>query len=81
MSVSDIKTTCSWQDFLGKVINDFKKKVYIFNQIAEMNIITKVKKLDMSYDLYIRHYMHAVEWKLNAMINKIERSINKLDRN
>ena len=34
----------------------------------------------MSYDFYIRHNMHAVEWKLIAMINRNERLINKLNR-
>ena len=35
-----------------------------------MNIITIANKLDISYDFYIRRNMHAVEWKLNAMIYK-----------
>ena len=26
--------------------------------------------MDISYDFYIRHNMHAVEWKLFAMVNK-----------
>ena len=38
-----------------------------------MDIITKAKKLDRSYDFYIRHNMHAVEWRLNAMVNKNEK--------
>ena len=35
----------------------------------------------MSYDFYIKHNMHAVEWKLIAMINKNKKLINKFDRN
>ena len=35
----------------------------------------------MSYDFFIRHNMHAVEWKLNAMNNKKKGLINKLDSN
>ena len=35
-----------------------------------MNIITIANKKHMSYDFYIKHIMHAIEWKLNAMINK-----------
>ena len=35
----------------------------------------------MSYDLYIKHNMHAVEWKLNAMINKDKNMIDKFIRN
>ena len=34
----------------------------------------------MSYDFYIKHNMHAVEWKLNAMINKNKKLINNSDR-
>ena len=34
----------------------------------------------MSYDFYIKHNMHTVEWKLNAMVNKNKILINKLDR-
>ena len=46
-----------------------------------MNNITKANKMDLSYDFYIRHNMSAVEWKLNARINKNESLINKLTRN
>ena len=34
----------------------------------------------MSYDFYIKYNVHAVEWRMNAMINKTENLINKLDR-
>ena len=34
----------------------------------------------MPYDFYIKHNMPAVERKLNAIINKKERLINKLNR-
>ena len=51
-------------------MDDFKNKGYTFNHVAEMNIITIANKLDMSYDFCIKHNMHAVEWKINAMINK-----------
>ena len=68
----------SWRNFLKKVVDDFKDKGYNFNQIAEMKIITFGNKLDMSYDFYNKHNMHAVERKLNAMVNK--NLINKLDR-
>ena len=46
-----------------------------------MIIITKANKIEMSYDFYIRQFMHAVEWKLNGMVNKNESLINKLNRN
>ena len=46
-----------------------------------MNIITIANKLDMTYDFYIKHNMHAVEWKLNAMINKNKSLIDNFNRN
>ena len=30
----------------------------------------------MSYDFYIKHNMHGIEWKVNAMINKNKILIN-----
>ena len=32
----------------------------------------------MSNDFYIKHNMHGVEWKLNAMVNKNKKLINEL---
>ena len=46
-----------------------------------MNIITIANKLDMSYDFYITDNMHAVEWKLNALINKNKILMNDVNRN
>ena len=51
----------SWSNFLKKVIDDFKNKGYTFNHIAEMHIETIANKLDMSYNFFIKHNMHAVE--------------------
>ena len=45
-----------------------------------MKNITKAKKLNMSYDFHVRHNMHAVEWKLRALINRNKNLINKLGR-
>ena len=45
-----------------------------------MDIITIANELDMTYDFYIKHNMHAVEWNLNAMINKNKTLINKFPR-
>ena len=64
------KTMCFWYKFLGNVISDFKDKEYNFNHIAEKIVITISNKLDMSYDLYIKHNMCARDRKLDAMINK-----------
>ena len=70
---------CYWYKFLENVIRVFKDKGYNFNHIAEMNIIKIAHNLDMSYDFYNKHNMHAVEWKLNAMVNKNKILINKLE--
>ena len=37
--------------------------------------------MDMSYDFYIKHNKCALEWKLNAMINKNKSLVNKFDQN
>ena len=66
-----------WEKFIENVIKDFKQKGYRFNHIAEINIITIADKMDMSYDFYIKHNMHAVEWKQLAMINTNETLIKK----
>ena len=79
--VSDNKTMISWKNFLMKVIDDFRDKYYNFSHIAEVDIITIVIKMDMSYDFYLKHNMHAIEWKLNAMVNINKCFINKFDRN
>ena len=34
----------------------------------------------MSNDVYIKHYMQAIEWKSNAMITKHKNLINEFDR-
>ena len=79
--VSDNITLISWETFLEKVIDDFRDKGYTFNHIAEMHIITIANKKDMLFDFYIEHNLCALEWKLNAMINKNKNLINKFPRN
>ena len=71
----------SWKKFLEKLIDAFKDKGYNFNHIAEMHIITKANKMDMSYDFYIKHNVCPLEWKLNAMINENKSLINKFSPN
>ena len=46
-----------------------------------MNIIRISNKVDMSYDFYIKHNMHAIEWKTNAIVNKNKSLINKFPHN
>ena len=79
--MSDYKTIFSWKIFLEKVIDGFRDKGSIFCHLAEMHIITIANKLDMSYGFYIKHNMCALEWKLNAMVNKNKSLINKFPRN
>ena len=80
-NVSDNETMISWKNFLMKVIVDFKDKGYNFSHIAEMPIITIANIMDMSYDFYLKHDMHAIEWKLNAVVNRNQKLTNKFDRN
>ena len=68
--LSDLKTLIPWKSWLEEVIDGLKNKAYTFNHIAEMHLITIANKMDMSYHFYLKHNMHAVEWKLNAMIKK-----------
>ena len=74
----DNKTKISWSNFSEKRISDFKDKGYTFNHIAEMLIITIAIKLDMTHDFHPNHIMCALEWKLNAMINRDKNLIKKL---
>ena len=66
---------------MEKLNDDFKDKGYTFNRISEIHITTIAHKTDMSYDFYVKHNMHAVGWKTNAMINKNKILINKIPRN
>ena len=59
--LSDNETMIRWKSFLENVIDDFKDKGYTFNHITEMHIITIAHKMDMLYDFYTKHNMHAVE--------------------
>ena len=76
----DNKTKISWSNFSEKILCDFKDKGYTFNHIAVMHIITIAHKMDMSYDFYIRHNMHAVDWKNIAKITKNRSLIITFDR-
>ena len=71
----------SWKCFLEKVIEDFKDKGYNFNHIPDMHIMTIANKRNMSYEVYLKHNMGAIEWRINAMINKTENFIKKFARN
>ena len=73
------KTIISWKKYLKNVTDDFKNKGYNFSHFEEMNIMTKSNEMDMSDNFYNKHNMHAVEWKLKAMINKNKNSLNKFN--
>ena len=45
-----------------------------------MNIITTGKKLDKSYNFYMKHNTHAVELKVNKILHKSPSLIIKLNR-
>ena len=74
------KTTCYSSKLLDIVIIYFKSKGYLFNHIAEKNIIKTSNTWDMSYNFYIKHNMHAVEWKLFSMITKNKKLMRKFNR-
>ena len=76
----DNKTMISWKNFLEKVITDFSNKGYSFNHIAELNVITITKKLNISYDFYLEHNMPAVERKITMIIAGNPHLLNSLNR-
>ena len=78
--IIDYKTVISWRNFLDRVINDFKIKGDYFNHVAELNFITLANKMNTSYDLYIKHNMHAVERKINKITAENPNLINSLNR-
>ena len=60
----DNRTMISWKAFWEKEIEDFEDKGYIPNHILALHIMTIVNKMDKTYHYYIKHKMHAVEFKL-----------------
>ena len=73
----DNKTMISWKKNLQNVIDNFKDKRYKLNHIEKMNVRTIYNKMDMTYEFYKKHNMHAVERKIIAMINNHKSLINK----
>ena len=78
---SDKKRMISWKNFLKKVIDDFKHTEFVFSHIAEMHIITIANNMDITYDFYLKHSKFAIEWKLNATVNKNKSLITKFPCN
>ena len=79
--LKDNKTMISWKIFVEKAINHFKNEGYHFSHISQMNVIIVCNKMDMTYNFYLKHSMPAVEWRLNAMINRNKSLINKFPQN
>ena len=71
----------SCKKYLENINDGFKNKGYVFNNIEEMNIITISNKMEMTYDFFIIHNIHAIERKLNAMVNKNKSFINTFCHN
>ena len=63
-----------------EAIDILKEEGYDFSHIAETDILTLAHKRDMTYDFFLKQNMPAFEWKLNAMINKDKKQINKFPR-
>ena len=76
--LTDNKKMVSWKKFVEKVISNFKNERFDFSHISQLNIIIVCNKMDMTDDFYIKHNMHAVEWKLNQKFNKDKNLMNKL---
>ena len=77
----DNTTNISWSNYLREAIDSLKTEGYDFNRIAEMDIITRAHKREMTYDFYLKRIISTFKWKLNAMINKDKNLINKFPRN
>ena len=74
-------TNVSWSNYIRDAIDSSKKEGYLFDHIAEMDIIILAHKRDMTYDFYLKHNMSAFEWKFNAMVNKDKNLINEFPKN
>ena len=43
-----------------------------------MKLLAIANKMGFSYDFYIKHNMHAVDWNLNAMIKKTKNFLKNI---
>ena len=68
-------TNVSWSNYIREAIEGCD-----FSHIAEMHIISLAHKRDMTYEHYLKHNMSALEWRLNAKINKDKNLINKFPK-
>ena len=77
----DNRTFISRSNYLRDAVNILKEVGFHFNYVAEMDFATLAHKRDTTYDFYIKHYMSAFEWKLNALNNKDKNLIIKMPQN
>ena len=61
--------------------NNLKAEGYDVDYISEIDNITLAHKRDMTYDFFLKHFMSASEWKLNAMNTKDKNVIDNFSRN
>ena len=66
----DRRTSIWWKEFLNGIISSFSNIGHEFDYIGEMNINTIVDNRDRTYDFYIKHNMHAVEWAIKIRLIK-----------
>ena len=79
--LSDKKTMVFRKIFVENAIKKFKNEGFDFSHITQANIIIVCNKKYMTLDFYMKHKMHAIDWKLNATINKNKSLINKFPQN
>ena len=59
----DNRTRLWWKENLNDVISGFIIIGHNFDYVGERNVFNIVDKRDRTYEFYIKHKMHAVEWK------------------
>ena len=74
----DNKTMVSWKIFVENINSEVEYKEFDFSPISQLNNTVVCKKMDMTYEFYMKHNMHADEWNLNKLFNKDKKMINKL---
>ena len=79
--LTDDKTMVSRTIFVENVISNFRNEGFDFSHISRRNLVIVCNKMDMTYDFYLKHKMHAGEKKLNHIFNKDRNLINKLPPN
>ena len=81
LKLFDNRTLIPCKIWLEKIKDYLKNKGHTLSHIAEMHNITFAIKKSSAYKFYIKHNMHAVQWKLNVMINKNRNYKNLFHRN